>query len=83
MINGEVRRLNCSRDLRFFSRSIGTAYALLNDDMLPRSPGLAKSIIDQYSSSLFSTGVPDMAIKPSDFREHTAFLVVVEAFLMF
>ncbi len=45
-------------------------------------PLLVKSIIDQYSLSLFSTGVPDIAMNESDFSDLTAFVTAVVAFFI-
>ena len=51
---------------------MGSANSSLKLVAVPRSPGFAASITDQYSMRLFSTGVPDMAMKPSGFMLFTA-----------
>ena len=55
---------------------------LLNSWLLPRSPGLMKSNKDQRSDSLFSTGVPVITIRLTDFSFLTDLVCFVPGFLI-
>ena len=66
MMNGAVIRLNLASASGSCRSSMGRSKSFAKREAGPRSPGFANCMIDQYSMSLFSMGVPDIAILASD-----------------
>jgi hypothetical protein len=82
-MNGAVIRFSRSAASVSPCRSIGMAKAVRNFSADPSRPGLANSMIDHSSASLFSTGVPVSAILVSAGRLRTAWVWRAAGFLRF
>jgi len=81
-MKGAVTRRKASSARSFLSVSMGLAKDFMNSSWVPRMPGCTIDRSDQYSISLFSTGVPLMAITCLAGKSRTACVMPEPVFLM-
>ena len=82
-MNGVVSRLSCATASGSRRVWMGMKKRCRNDACVPRKPGLRRSMIDQRSPTLFSTGVPVRAMRNGASMARAALACLVSAFLTF